>query len=87
MKEFDVSWDLLAYIIAKDNGALYYSEDDESFKLYYVQNNGVCLHYQYLKQGTEQDLIWKDDHLKNAVRVIRPRKNDLKLRIKTEEEY
>ena len=81
MITFNISWETLRYIIAKDNGALYFKESEIGCVLYYVQNNNVMLTYTYMKVGSEQDLIWKEDNLKNAIRVVSMNEQTVKFQI------
>jgi len=76
---FDVTWEVMNYTIGIDVGALYYTEEEELVRLYYVQNNNVVLQYSYVKKGSEEDLIWKDTYLKRGIRVLRLNKNKVNL--------
>jgi len=67
-----------------EGGLILYKEDEEKIELYLPKTSGYILKSIYLKQGTEQDLIWKDDYLKRAIRIISIDKGDITFKIAKE---
>ena len=70
---------------ALDQGTLYFKENEELIELFLELNGSpIILKTIYNKQGDEYDLIWKDDNLKNAIRLISIDKPNVNLRLSAE---
>ena len=66
---FNIPFESMRTMLPLESGLIIYIEGEEKIDLYLSQGN-YLLKSTYLKQGTEQDLIWKDDYLKRALRAI-----------------
>ena len=77
---FNVPFETIRTLLPLESGFIFYLEDEEKIELYISQAN-AWLKSTYLKVGTEEDLIWKDDYLKRAIRVFSVDKGDVTFRI------
>lgn len=80
---FNIPLETFRTLMPLEQGLIYYLEKEESIELYLPQRE-VILKAIYLKQGTEQDLIWRDDNLKKAMRLISVDKGDVTFKISKE---
>tara|TARA_Y100000310_G_scaffold334964_2_gene415881 strand:+ start:286 stop:534 length:249 start_codon:yes stop_codon:yes gene_type:complete len=80
---FNIPLETFRTIMPLEQGIIYYLEKEERIELYLPQGN-IILKAIYIKQGTEQDLIWRDDNLKKAMRVISIEKGDVTFKITKE---
>lgn len=80
---FNIPFETFRTLMPLESGIIYYLEKEESIELYLPQRE-VILKAIYLKQGTEQDLIWRDDNLKKAMRIISIDKGEIKFNITQE---
>jgi len=69
MALFNIPFETMRTMLPLESGLIIYIEDEEKIDLY-IQSGYCLLKSSYLKVGTEQDLIWKDDYLKRAVRAF-----------------
>jgi len=69
MALFNIPFETMRMMLPLESGLIIYIEDEEKIDVY-IQSGYCLLKSTYLKEGTEQDLIWKDDNLKRAVRAF-----------------
>jgi len=77
---FNIPLEKFRTLMPLEAGIIYYLEKEDSIELYLPQNH-IILKAIYIKQGTEQDLIWRDDNLKKAMRIISIDKGDVSFKI------
>ena len=66
---FNIPFESMRTMLTLETGLIIYIEDEEKIDVY-IQNGYCLLKSTYLKVDTEQDLIWKDDNLKRALRAF-----------------
>ena len=69
MALFNIPFETMRMMLPLESGLIIYIEDEEKIDVY-IQSGYCLLKSTYLKEGTEQDLIWKDDNLKRALRAF-----------------
>ena len=69
MALFNIPFETMRTMLPLESGLIIYIEDEEKIDLY-IQSGYCLLKSTYVKVDTEQDLIWKDDNLKRAVRAF-----------------
>ena len=81
---FNIPFETMRTMLPLESGLIIYIEDEEKIDLY-IQNGYCLLKSTYLKVDTEQDLIWKDDNLKRALRAYSIDKEDVTFKIEKED--
>ena len=84
MALFNIPFETMRTMLPLESGLIIYIEDEEKIDLY-IQNGYCLLKSTYSKVGTEQDLIWKDDNLKRALRAYSIDKGDVTFKIEKED--
>jgi hypothetical protein len=65
-----------------EQGIVCYYETESKIELYLIKPGiSVIFKSVYIKRGDENDLIWKDDNLKKALRIIDIDKGDISFKI------
>ena len=70
---FNIGHNEFRQLAELDPGIVCYYETEEKIEMYLIKSGSpVIYRYVYIKQGNEQDLIWKDDHIssKNVLRIL-----------------
>ena len=76
----NIAYETFRQMMGQTNELILYQENDATIELY-IQYGASYFKTTYSKQGTEQDLIWKDDNLKKAVRIISIDKKEVNINI------
>ena len=84
MALFNIPFESMRTMLPLHGGLIVYIEDEEKIDIY-IQQGYCLLKSTYLKVGTEEDLIWKDDNLKRAVRAFSIDKGDISFKIVRED--
>ena len=79
----NIAYETFRQMMAKTNELILYYETETLIDLY-IQYGASFFKTTYSKQGTEQDLIWKDENLKKAIRVISIDKREVNINISQE---
>jgi len=79
----NIAYETFRQMMGQTNELILYHETEALIDLY-IQYGASFFKTTYLKQGTEQDLIWKDDNLKKAIQFISIDKKEVNINISQE---